>query len=208
MTDTEFLATIENAARKHRLSPEGAAVHAANEANFGRSQLADKYRNLWGVKATGQHTPYWTGAKVTLPTWEEVDGKIVQVNADFRVYADWPSAVGDYADLIKRLYPYAHAHPDNPVAFLAGLFSFTRKWATDSAALSKALTILDKFYDGSVQRFGRHEVVVDNSPTVGKAVAMLSASLSRQPFVDRDGVNVTRTRRPDGSYKLDMTRAS
>lgn len=207
MTDTEFLASIEAAARKHKLSPEGAAVHAANESNYGRSQLAAKYANLWGVKATGAHTPFWKGAKVSLPTWEEVNGKPVQINAEFRVYDDWPAAVGDYADLIKRLYPYAHAHPDNPVAFLAGLFSFARKWATDSAALSKALTILDRHYDGAVRRFGRHEVVVDNSPTFAKAVSMATAALGGRPFVDRTGVNVTRTRRPDGSYKLDMTRA-
>lgn len=190
------------------LSPEGAAAHGANESRFGNSQLAAELGNVWGVKATSS----WAGETVELPTWEEVDGRVVQVTASFRAYPSWVEAVADYADLIERLYPFAARHAAHPVAFLAGLFvTGPRRWATDSQALPKALSILEAFglLDdvGAVQRLGRHEVLVDNAPTLGKALEVAKAALAGRPAVTRSPHLVTRTRRPDGSWKLDLDRA-
>lgn len=208
MNRSEFLAVIMSAARAFDLSPEGAAAHAANESNYGESLLAAQYHNLWGVKATGSRTPYWNGSSVSLPTWEEVNGEVVRTSAAFRVYEDWPHAVGDYADLIERLYPYAAAHPGNPVAFLAGLFAFERRWATDSMALAKALRILDEhgLLSRGYEQLGEHAIIVDNTPSLAGAWVTALAALQSRPAVHAGPFAVTRTRRPDGSYKLD-TRA-
>ena len=146
MTNAEFLRAAvlaaEDAVRAGApIQPHAAAAHAANESGYGKSGLAVNARNLFGVKATGQHTPYWSGDSVTMPTWEVVDGKRVDIRAAFRQYASWADSFSDYGDIIARVYP--HARADDPNGFLAGLFlTGPRKWATDPHAFDKCARIL------------------------------------------------------------------
>lgn len=206
MTNKEAFDTIRNMAQGiEGINPDGTAAHAMNEASYLRSVLASEYKNIWGVKAGTS----WDGETILMPTWEEVDGKTVQTKAYFRVYPDWKAAIQDYASLIRRLYPFAAKYASNPVAFLAGLFQTgPAKWATDSGAFAKALSILESY--GSVApvqdslKLGEHAVVVDNSPTLGKGMAIISAALTRKPAVLNGRILATRTRRADGSYKLDL----
>lgn len=95
--------------------------------------------------------------------------------------------------------------------FLASLNTwptFGRGWARRVADLTRAAARLDAS-TGPPDRelLGRHEVVVDNSPSVGKAVQQFSAALAGRPVVLGPHV-VTRTPRPDGSHKLDLRATS
>ena len=147
MTPTEFLTRARDAAESARrdgapIMPAAAAAHAANETGYGRSQLSTSAHNLFGVKALGRQNTWWHGESISLPTWEVIDGKRVDIHAAFRAYDSWASAFGDYGDLINRLYPSA-ANARSDVGFLAGLFlTGPRKWATDPAAFEKACRIL------------------------------------------------------------------
>ena len=164
MTQVEFLASILVGAANARdggspIHPQAAAAHAANETGFGRSQLArEPHRNLFGVKATGIHTPYWKGDKVDLPTWEVVNGRRVEITAPFRVYASYADCFGDYGDVIQRVYPAAAA-AQRDLEFLAGLFiTGPRRWATDPSAFDKAARIIAQhsavLYDDRAQAEG------------------------------------------------------
>ena len=211
MTQTQFIAQMRAlAAEVPGVNPEAAAAHAANESAFGRSGLALQANNLWGVKATGQHTPYWQGDFVEMLTWEVRDGKNVQELARFRRYPSWREAIGDYADIAARVYPWAVQHADHPLGWLTGLFLIgPAKWATDPRAFQKCVAILDKFdlwTPSQRERLGWHAVLVDNSPTVAKGVTTIAAALSRRPAVHGPHL-ATRTRRPDGSWKLDVREA-
>lgn len=211
LSQREFiLAILDLAGTVPGLNPAAAAAHAANESAYGGSQLAAKHHNLFGTKATGQLTPWWRGDKVSMPTWEVIDGKTVQTTAQFRAYPSWRESLGDYSDVIARVYPWAAVHTHDPLAFLFGVFlKGPYRWATDPDAFRKAALILDAqglLEPLNMRALGRHELLVDNSPTVTKGMSVISAALRRQPALLGPHY-ATRTPRPDGSWKLDLRAA-
>lgn len=205
-----ILAVFDSAVGVPGVNAAAAAAHAANESAYGQSQLAAKHRNLFGVKATGTLTKHWDGAKVSMPTWEVINGKNIQTTADFRAYPSWQASILDYGDIISRVYPWAALHAHEPLAFLMGIFlKGPARWATDPEAFRKAALILDAqglLEPPSMRALGRHELLVDNSPTVTKGMAIMSAALRRQPALLGPHY-ATRTPRPDGSWKLDLRAA-
>lgn len=66
---------------------------ACLESNFGQSQLASEYKNLFGIKAYGD-VP-----KVTLSTQEFVNEQWVTIDGDFRVYDNWGASMDDHTQL-------------------------------------------------------------------------------------------------------------
>jgi flagellum-specific peptidoglycan hydrolase FlgJ len=147
LTNTEFLREAAIAAEAARnagapIRPFAAAAHAANESAYGRSRLATQAHNMFGTKATGRHTPFWTGDYVEMPTWEVIDGKRVDIVAKFRAYPSWTESFGDYGDVVARVYPNA-ASAVTDAGFLAGLFlTGPLRWATDPLAFDKIARIL------------------------------------------------------------------
>lgn len=77
-------------------------AQAALESDWGKSTLAYKYNNFFGVKATGSMR------SVNLTTSEFEDGKWIEVKAPFRVYDSWQASMEDHADLL------IHGTSDNP----------------------------------------------------------------------------------------------
>jgi hypothetical protein len=150
MTTAEFLTAAVTAAedaieRGAPIHPHAAAAHAAVESAYGKSGLAIQARNLFGAKAAGQHTAYWAGEFVEMPTWEVVNGHRVNTIARFRAYASLADCFMDYGDIIRRVYPNARA--DDAIGFLAGLFlTGPRRWATDPLAFEKSARVLGQHY--------------------------------------------------------------
>lgn len=67
------------------------------ETGWGQSELATKANNFFGVKADAS----WKGAKYTALTNEVINGKTVQVMADFRKYNSQAESLKDYVMKIK-----------------------------------------------------------------------------------------------------------
>lgn len=63
------------------------------ESNWGISQLASEYNNLFGIKAFGHPE------KVTLDTQEYVNGQWIVIQGDFRVYQNWEESMTDHTML-------------------------------------------------------------------------------------------------------------
>jgi flagellum-specific peptidoglycan hydrolase FlgJ len=183
---TQIVRAAESVARAgHAIHPQATAAHAAVESAFGTSQLATRGMNLWGVKATGQRTAFWDGRSVTMRTWEVVDGQRVDIDAAFRAYESWAQAIGDYADIISRVYPSAVAGADRDLPFLAGLFlTGPRKWATDPLAFSKSAQVIAQhagvLYDRDGELRHAHTLVLH-----GLRVADRWAAISKEPVVLR-----------------------
>lgn len=78
-------------------------TQAAHESNYGRSGLAVKSNNLFGIKAGNS----WSGTFDVWPTYEVIGGKEIKVDAKFRHYNSWEESVRDWADKIKKNYPRA-----------------------------------------------------------------------------------------------------
>lgn len=103
------------------------------------SELAQKYHNLFGMKAGVT----WKGPVIALTTLEEVNGQKISVKAtqadranSFRVYATNYDSMLDWASLLARLYPdaYQAAKKGDIKAFAAGLQNGKLgAYATDSS---------------------------------------------------------------------------
>lgn len=63
------------------------------ESNWGQSQLAAKYNNLFGIKAYGNQK------KVNLETKEFVNEVWIVIQGDFRVYNTWEESMDDHTRL-------------------------------------------------------------------------------------------------------------
>ncbi|MCZ9311313.1 glycoside hydrolase family 73 protein [Weissella koreensis] len=71
-------------------------AQAGLESDWGKSTLAYKYNNFFGVKASSGMQ------SVDLSTSEYIDNKWVQVKAPFRVYSSWQASMEDHADLLLK----------------------------------------------------------------------------------------------------------
>lgn len=91
--------------------PEVAISQSALESSWGRSLLASKYNNYFGIKATKD----WDGKTITLKTDEVYNGVKTTINGTFRVYDSFLDSVRDYVKFLK----------ENPRYTSGGVFSAT-----------------------------------------------------------------------------------
>lgn len=80
--------------------PSITIAQAIEESGWGKSTLASKYNNLFGIKADSS----WTGAKIDLSTGENYNDRIV---AYFRVYNTWAEGIYDHGLFIYENSRYA-----------------------------------------------------------------------------------------------------
>lgn len=123
-------------------------TQAVHESNYGMSGLAQKSKNLFGIKAGTS----WIGKRDNYPTIEYVNGKPVTVDAYFRSYASWTDSVRDWASLIRKNYPAAWAlgMANHPEAFFQAIKdggyatdpTYAQKLSNVFAAISKKVEAL------------------------------------------------------------------
>lgn len=79
---------------KSKILPSVSAAQAILESGRGKSDLAVKGNNLFGIKAGGG----WSGQTISMPTKEQTDGgRVYVVNAAFRKYNSWSESVLDHS---------------------------------------------------------------------------------------------------------------
>ena len=66
------------------------------ESNWGKSTLASKYNNLFGIKAYGDQK------KVSLETKEFVNEEWITIQGDFKVYDSWEQSMDDHTQLVVQ----------------------------------------------------------------------------------------------------------
>ena len=102
MDKKEFINSIKEGALKgqkeHGILPSLTIAQAILESNWGRSGLAVKAKNLFGIKAFSN----WSGKRISLPTTEWYDGKQTVVNADFRAYDTFNESIEDHNKLLSN----------------------------------------------------------------------------------------------------------
>ena len=102
MSRNEFIETIAPIIKKEA-SKRGYKIcsaiiaQAILESGYGKSLLASKYHNYFGMKCGS----YWKGKSVNLKTKEEYSGKVVNITDNFRVYDNMESGVKGYFDFIS-----------------------------------------------------------------------------------------------------------
>ena len=91
-----FAVEIANAYGKPQLYASVMISQAAHESNFGKSLLSSPpYYNLFGIKGS------YNGNSVPMGTWEDLNGKISNITANFRDYPSYYESMMDYANLIR-----------------------------------------------------------------------------------------------------------
>ena len=78
-------------------------AQAALESGWGRSGLAVRFNNLFGVKAWGQ------GGGVTLPTMESTGGVMERTTAQFMVYPTWSDSLRSHNSVLATDHRYSDA---------------------------------------------------------------------------------------------------
>jgi len=112
------------AQRRYGIPAAVTIAQAINESGWGRSKLATRDHNLFGIKGTGP------AGRDPQPTREYENGQWVTHTAIFRVYHDVAESIDDHSRLLATsgYYKQAMANRQDPDAFAAAL---TGVYATD-----------------------------------------------------------------------------
>jgi len=114
-------------------------AQAILESAWGKSQLAKKYYNFFGMK-TGRS---WKGEKAELSTKEEINGKLVTVIGTFRAYPDIESGIAGYFDFINAKRYANLKETNNYVDYATKLKE--NGWATSSDYTKSLITIVETY---------------------------------------------------------------
>lgn len=98
ITTAEFIKQVAPAAqreqKKYHIPASITIAQAGLESEWGRSKLAAKYNNLFGIKANSKKN------RVRMYTTENVNGKSVKVKQYFQTYQSWSASIKAHTLLI------------------------------------------------------------------------------------------------------------
>ncbi|WP_338030047.1 glycoside hydrolase family 73 protein [Fructilactobacillus myrtifloralis] len=132
------------AQKEYKILPSITLGQAILESNWGQSQLAAQYHNLFGVKAG----PNQRG--VELKTTEFTDGKASTVTGRFRVYDNFDESIEDHAKLLANGTDWNNlqyrdvVQADNYRDSANALSS--EGYATDPGYAQKVIEIIEKYH--------------------------------------------------------------
>lgn len=107
-SQNDFINSIVAGAResyeKYKVFPSLIIAQAIHESGWGKSGLATKGNNLFGIKADSR----WQGAKINMRTAEYTKGnKKYYINADFRKYGSFNESVVDHGRFLSENQRYS-----------------------------------------------------------------------------------------------------
>ena len=145
MTNIEFIEMIkpyiiDQAVKRGYKYPSAIIAIACNESNYGRSLLASKYYNYFGMKCGNS----WKGASINLKTKEEYQpGILTNIRDNFRVYPNTSIGVEGFFDFIDTIRYQNLKDVTSPLSFIRTIKN--DGYATDSNYVDKVYNILCKY---------------------------------------------------------------
>lgn len=129
----------------------------SQETGNGTSVLGKEYHNYFGIKAGKD----WKGPKVKRPTFEEVKGKLVRIQADFRVYKTVKDGILGYRDKLRNSpwFTDALGTPDDASKTLDNLLDDGMAWATDSSYKNSVLARGKAIHASSITKVEKVNVI-------------------------------------------------
>lgn len=142
-----FLSKIKEGAiqgyHTHKILPSVTAAQAMLESASGKSSLAAKYNNLFGIKASAD----WNGRIINLPTREHGAGGSYQTNANFRWYDNWSDSMVDHAAFFTntpwRVENYKHVVGEKDYKKASNALR-NAGYATDPLYATKLIRIIEQ----------------------------------------------------------------
>ena len=106
-SQSEFIESLIPGAResfdKYKVYPSLIIAQAIHESGWGKSALAQKGNNLFGIKADSR----WTGARINMRTAEYKGGNKYYINADFRKYKNFNESIVDHGKFLSNNSRYS-----------------------------------------------------------------------------------------------------
>lgn len=110
------------------------------ESKWGKSLLASKYFNYFGLKCGSS----WTGKSVNLKTKEEYKaGQLTTIKDNFRVYSSTVLGIKGYFEFIKNKRYSNLKTATNPRQYLE--YIKADAYATDSKYVNKVMKVVDTY---------------------------------------------------------------
>ena len=107
MKPAEFIDKYQDevirAVRGTTLLPSVKMAQMAIESGWGKSMPGN---NAFGIKARGDHTPFWKGESTTASTREVIGGQSVYMNEPFRAYRTVADSIRDHTVFLARYSRY------------------------------------------------------------------------------------------------------
>jgi flagellum-specific peptidoglycan hydrolase FlgJ len=101
----KFSLPIIDSTRGTGLLPSVKMAQAILETGWGNSFVGSA-NNLFGIKATGKHTPYWKGDYVMATTKEISNGQEITIQAPFRSYKSIADSIKDHTYFLQQYNRY------------------------------------------------------------------------------------------------------
>lgn len=114
------------------------AAQAILESGWGRSELAVKANNLFGIKGS------YNGQSYTVKTKEYVNGKWIMVDAAFRKYPSWQEGVNDHSHKFLTMDRYANLRGCKDYK-LACKYVYEDGYATGIDYTPKLIQIIERY---------------------------------------------------------------
>lgn len=135
-----YEAAVRAKAKGYPVLPIVATAQACLESGWGKSLLAQKANNLFGIKAGSS----WTGKTIELPTREFRNDQWVEETASWRKYDSYDDCLEDYGRILTNLRYAAAAKAamtGDEEAYAYGLQK--GGWATDPDYAQKLLKMVE-----------------------------------------------------------------
>jgi flagellum-specific peptidoglycan hydrolase FlgJ len=139
----ELVPHAQRIQEKYHILPSLIIAQACLESNFGKSGLAQKGKNLFGIKGS------YNGQSVTMRTHEYERGKKVWVDAAFRKYPSWYDSLED----LSKLYINGVSWDQNKYKLIIGETNYIMAckkvqecgYCTDPNYAAKLIQIIEKY---------------------------------------------------------------
>lgn len=129
--------------KEYGVLPSVTIAQAIIESDWGKSGLASKYNNYFGVKGENPNNTK------LLYTNEFVDGKWIKVYGRFRVYSDYKESMKDHASLLANgttWNPQQYQHVLAAKDYVDAAFALqTDGYATDPGYTKKLLKVIKQY---------------------------------------------------------------
>lgn len=125
---------------KSKLLPSTVIAQAILESNWGRSELATKANNHFGIK----DKPEWDGDIVIKGTWEVINGSDTTVEAAFRAYDSVEENVKDHGEFLTTGWRESHYNVKGVKNYREAIYNIASGgYATDPNYASKLINIIE-----------------------------------------------------------------
>lgn len=125
-----------------RIFPSVTLAQACLESGWGKSDKA-KFNNFFGIKAKED----WKGGKELFPTWEETNGKKIEINTYFRTYPTQLEGVLDHDEFFVNPSWRENYYDKvlNAKTWKEQCNALTGTYATDSEYAKKLIGIIEDY---------------------------------------------------------------